>query len=148
MPKLTIEVTQEELEAHKRGEAITIEPPKQWETEGRYRVFFKMLDKEKCGSLEFMNFSADYPTSEAAQKALNEMRIHNRLLAYVAQYGAGWEANWGRRMQAKHYIRYDPKTKKYRNEYAFCTRDFGIIYMPKECAEGLVAKLNNREVVL
>ena len=99
-------------------------------------------------------FGVERQTEEEAEYAARQMRIHNRLLAYVAEFDKkDWRADWTNADQDKYFVYYNYGINEYDiNEY--CT-DWhvtvcltGIVYMSKECAEELCRKLNSGEVVL
>ena len=100
------------------------------------------------------SFGIERQTEEEAEYAARQMRIHNRLLAYVAEFDKGWKADWTNgASQDKYFVYYNYGINEYDiNEY--CTGCHvtvcltGIVYMSKECAEELCRKLNSGEVVL
>ena len=74
---------------------------------------------------------------------------HNRLLAYVREFGGGWEADWANHKQPKYCVYYDYYHKlDWCMQQAYATNIGGTVYMSQECAEGLLKKLNSGEVVL
>ena len=80
------------------------------------------------------------------------MRIYSRLVAYVREYGSDWEANWEDWKQEKCYVYLNPRNHELSQKWKW-SRSFnecigGTVYMSRDCAEGLVAKLNSGEVVL
>ena len=81
------------------------------------------------------------------------MRIHNRLLAYVAEFDKDWKADWTNTDQGKYFVYYNYGINEYDiNEYCIdchvtvCLT--GVVYMSEECATELCRKLNSGEVVL
>jgi hypothetical protein len=69
------------------------------------------------------------------------------LLKYVKEFGGDWEADWGD--NHKNYCVYYTHlrmTWAVTMYSTVCTS--GAVYMSKDCAEGLAAKLNSGEVVL
>ena len=70
------------------------------------------------------------------------------LLKYVKEFGGDWEVDWRDNEQYNYCVYYAP----YRNTWAarlYSTSCIGgTVYMSKDCALGLVAKLNSGEVVL
>ena len=132
---MNIELTQEQVEAFNRGESITITPkPKQWEP--RYDMRYRRS-----------TFSAR-DTLEADSKSYRDIRTHNRLLAYVDEFGGDWVADWNDRGQFKHYVLYSIPEQKYSHQGVCLGRHIGAVYMSLECAQGLIAKLESGEVVL
>ena len=93
-------------------------------------------------------FGAERQTAKAAEKASAAMRTHNRLLAYVDEFGGDWEADWGDLKKNKYYVQYyaQGKTWEVGGRVRVCVG--GTVYMSRECAEGLVVKLKSGEVVL
>ena len=127
--KAMVSVLQRKIEA--------LEKPKQWEPRGNYRI--KLLKEDAPTML----------TIEAAKKASDAMRTHNRLLAYVDEFGGDWEADWENMHQEKCYVYYGHNTSnRWNYSNPLKTRIGGTVYMSSDCAEGLVAKLNSGEVVL
>ena len=95
------------------------------------------------------SFGIERQTEEEAEYAARQMRIHNRLLAYVAEFDKGWKADWTNGAnQHKYFIYFDFATNKYDNEYHETPSCIGIVYMSRECATELCRKLNSGEVVL
>jgi hypothetical protein len=71
------------------------------------------------------------------------------LLKYVKEFGGDWEADWENLNQEKCYVYYGHNSgNRWHYSNPLKTRISGTIYMSKECAEGLAAKLNSGEVVL
>ena len=132
---MNIKLTPEQAEAFGRGESITLTPkPKQWEP--RMGAFYPS--------------GCRYPrrTEDDSDKCYSIMRTHNRLLAYVDEFGGDWEANWENSEQLKYSVYYGYISKLWGRDFSqtLCTN--GTVYMSKDCAEGLAAKLNSGEVVL
>ena len=100
----------------------------------------------------FRNFGIERPTEEQAKKAAKAMRIHNRLDAYVAEFDPHWKADWDDNTQAKFYVYKDIDEEQWCKQWCVgCNTSIyypGFVFMSKECAEGLVEKLNSGEVVL
>lgn len=84
---------------------------------------------------------------EEAEYAATQMRIHNRLLAYVAEFDKDWKADWGDDKQKKYFV-YSDSNGLYHKNWSSSYRYIGVIYMSEKCAEGLCEKLNSGEVVL
>ena len=70
------------------------------------------------------------------------------LLKYVKEFGGDWVADWSDNKHYNYCVYYAP----YRNIWVvkmYSTSCIGgAVYMSKDCALGLVAKLNSGEVVL
>tara|TARA_R110000765_G_scaffold386117_1_gene478031 strand:- start:6 stop:431 length:426 start_codon:yes stop_codon:yes gene_type:complete len=118
-----------------------LEKPKQWEPRGGgYWVRIPTIDNA-C------KFGVERQTAEAAEKASDAMRTHNRLLAYVDEFGGDWEAYWSD--NHKNYcVCYAHLRMVWSATMSITTCTGGTVYMSKDCADGLVAKLNSGEVVL
>ena len=127
-----------------------LEKPKQWEPRGGYYAvlssgFYIPL---AVITAEQRKFGVVRQTKEAAEKAGAAMRTHNRLLAYVDEFGGNWEADWSDSTQEKGYVYYNYSSRRWSAESWVFRCCGGTVYMSKDCAEGLVAKLNSGEVVL
>jgi hypothetical protein len=95
-------------------------------------------------------FGLERGTCKEAEKASSQMKAHNRLLAYVAEFDKGWEADWTDNKQEKAYIdviKYSKETQ-YGFSCVYLRKQLGAVYMSKECAEDLAEKLNYGEVTL
>ena len=117
---MNIELTPEQTEAFGRGESITLTPkPKQWKP----TVGLDWVDRAHIST-------------------------YTLLLKYVKEFGGDWEADWEDSDQLKYSAYYAYINKLWRRDFSqtLCTN--GTVYMSKDCAEGLVAKLNSGEVVL
>ena len=126
-----------------------LEKPAQWEPRGGgYWVcgWGDVFDGEPITRTS--KFGVERQTAEAAEKASAAMRTHNRLLAYVDEFGGDWEADWENSEQLKYRVYYGYISKLWGRDFSqtLCTN--GTVYMSKDCAEGLAAKLNSGEVVL
>ena len=73
---------------------------------------------------------------------------YTRLLQYVKEFGGDWEADWKDHIHLNYCVQYSNHSKKWGVDGRYMARVSGTVYMSKECAEGLVAKLNSGEVVL
>ena len=132
---MNIELTTEQAEAFKRGESITITPkPKQWEPEGG----------DYWGNLRHIG-----AVSNGVEVRLSAaMRAHNRLLAYVYEFGGGWVADWSDDSQRKYEVTYSCLNKKWSLDYNWTAYSIGAVHMSQDCADGLITKLESGEVVL
>ena len=147
---MNIELTLEQAEAFGRGESITLTPkPKQWEPcSGVYWVMNSgSIFYGSSGHVERM-FGTVRHTEEAAKKASAAMRTHNRLLAYVYEFGGDWEADWSDSAQEKGYVYYNYSSRRWSAESGVYRCCGGAVYMSQACAKDLVAKLNSGEVTL
>jgi hypothetical protein len=148
---MNIELTQEQVEAFNRGESITIAPkPKQWEPRGGYHAVLSsgVLIPLSAATAEQRRFGSVRYTQEEAEKARDSMRTHNRLLAYVDEFGGDWVADWSFKPQEKYYIIYDSFNHDWVLVSTYRAISVGAVYMSQECGEGLIAKLESGEVVL
>lgn len=79
----------------------------------------------------------------------DHISTYTLLLKYVKEFGGDWEADWENLNQEKCYVYYGHNSgNRWHYSNPLKTRISGTIYMSKECAEGLAAKLNSGEVVL
>mgnify|MGYP003653177961 CR=1 FL=1 len=140
--KATAAKLQQQIEA--------LEKPKQWEPRGGYHAvlssgFYIPL---AVITAEQRKFGVVRQTKEAAEKASAAIRTHNRLLAFVDEFDGGWVADWTDSYPYNYCVYYT----HYRNIWSaklFSTTCIGgAVYMSKDCALGLVAKLNSGEVLL
>ena len=69
------------------------------------------------------------------------------LLKYVKEFGGDWEADWNDN-HGNYFIVYNHLPMTWEAIVSFRGCKGGAVYMSKDCAEGLVAKLNTGEVVL
>jgi len=150
---MNIELTQEQAKAFGRGESITLTPkPKQWEPRGGGYWVCGWGDVFDCGTVtRTSKFGVERQTAEAAEKASAAMRTHNRLLAYVDEFGGDWEADWSDSSQGNYYVYCNGRNSpnKWDSYYSDGNERYsGTVYMSRDCAKGLVAKLNSGEVVL
>ena len=76
------------------------------------------------------------------------VRTHHRLLTYVYEFDYGWYADWSSRDQFKYYVSYNIHQQIYATQVVYICRHICAVYMSKQCAEGLVVKLNSGEVIL
>ena len=121
-----------------------LEKPKQWKPRGgSYWVRIPTIDNA-C------KFGVERQTAEAAEKASTAMRTHNRLLAYVDEFGGDWEADWEAWKQEKCYVCFNSHeiSQKWKWSRAFNNCIGATVYMSRECAIALAAKLNSGEVTL
>ena len=128
-----------------------LEKPKQWEPRGGDWWVSGSGNVLAGGSINrTCKFGVERQTAEAAEKASAAMHTHNRLLAYVDEFGGDWEADWGLLCykQNKYYIVYDNPKGEWCIDHHHRACSAGAVYMSSDCAEGLVAKLNSGEVVL
>ena len=126
-----------------------LEKPKQWEPRGGHYWVCGWGDVFHCApTRRTSKFGVERQTAEAAEKASAAMRTHNRLLAYVDEFGGDWEADWGNSEQLKYSVMYGYISELWKRDFSqtLCTNS--TVYMSRDCSEGLVAKLNSGEVVL
>ena len=128
-----------------------LENLKQWEPRGgHYCVTGSGSIYSGSTSPVESKFGGVRRTLEAVLKTSTAMRTHNRLLAYVDEFGGDWEADRGLLCykQNKYYIVYDNPKGEWCIDHHHRACSAGTVYMSSDCAEGLVAKLNSGEVVL
>ena len=111
-----------------------LEKPKQWEPRG--------------GEYIASTYARRRATELAAEKASAAIRTHNRLLAYVDEFGGDWQADWEDHEQPKYSVYYSYKISAWSPAYNYRSCTSGTVYMSQHCAIGLYAKLNSGEVVL
>ena len=110
-----------------------LEKPKQWEPRGGdYWANLRHLGVGRNG---------------AALRLSAAMRTHNRLLAYVDEFGGDWEADWSDNHK-NYYVYYAHLRMVWSATMSSTVCASGTVYMSRDCSEGLVAKLNSGEVVL
>tara|TARA_R110000796_G_scaffold60971_1_gene141090 strand:+ start:51 stop:497 length:447 start_codon:yes stop_codon:yes gene_type:complete len=130
------------------AKAKALEKPKQWEPRGgHYRVTGSGSIYSGSTPPVESKFGGVRRTLEAALKTSTAMRTHNRLLAYVDEFGGDWEADWSDN-HGNYFIVYNHLPMTWEAIVSFRGCKGGAVYMSKDCAEGLVAKLNSGEVVL
>ena len=126
-----------------------LEKPEQWEP--RSGVYWVMNSGSifygSSGHVERM-FGTVRQTEESAKKARDTMRTHNRLLAYVDEFGGDWEADWVNGHQLKYTVYYGYASSSWDTAVKRLTRTSGAVYMSQDCAVRLTHKLNSGEVVL
>tara|TARA_R110000823_G_scaffold948_2_gene3847 strand:+ start:129 stop:578 length:450 start_codon:yes stop_codon:yes gene_type:complete len=131
------------------AKAKALEKPKQWEPRGgAYWVSSSgdVLDGEPI--IRTSKFGVERQTKKATEKACASMRTHNRLLAYVDEFGGDWEANWSDNHQHNYYVYYAHLRMVWSATTSSTVCASGTVYMSKDCALELAAKLNSGEVVL
>lgn len=147
MKKYTVELTEEQC----KQLGLPVEPmvPK-WEPKAGmwYVTLHGTVNSSTKTVRECTKFGIDRNTKAEAEEAAKAMRTHNRLLAYAAEFDKGWKPDWNDFRQSKYSIYFDNENAMYRYSYNIYSNSIGIVYMSKECAKGLVEKLNNGEVVL
>ena len=153
MPKHELEKLKETA-AKLQQQIEALEKLKQWEPRGgHYWVcgwgdVFHSTERDTCApTRRTRKFGVERQTAEAAEKASAVMRTHNRLLAYVDEFGGGWEAVWNDN-HGNYFIVYNHLPMTWEAIVSFRGCKGGAVYMSKDCAEGLAAKLNSGEVVL
>jgi len=147
---MTITLTEEQAQQLCKGESITISPkPKQWEPKGgEYCITTNGKVIKEASLPEFRKFGTERQTQEEAEDARDAMRVHNRLLAWVAENDKGWVADWEDATQTKYYIFHSYSPEKYGYYSTSQIKDLGTVYMSKSAAERLVKLLNEGVVVL
>jgi hypothetical protein len=126
--------------------------PKQWEPcDGEFTIHGDggvFLTGPHNRSPSYISAGMVRKTRGAADKASATMRAHNRLLAYVDEFGGDWEADWSDSSQLKYTFGFSYKHKNWTLTSFSSFRTIGAVHMSKECAESLIVKLESGEVVL
>ena len=86
--------------------------------------------------------------NELTLSELKAVLTHRRLVKYVKEFGGDWEADWEDSQQLKYTAMYGYISKRWKRDFSQTLCYSGTVYMSRDCAEGLVAKLNSGEVVL
>lgn len=150
----TIQLTDEQYNALKNGESITLEPPKKgpWKPEkgkAYWHVTSMGFTADSAtyhangadrGRLAFGNI---FSSEENAQKASKVMRTHNRILQYIIENDSDWEADWNDRSQKKWFIRFNHDENKWKSDYNTYSQKAGGLYCSHQCCDELVELLNN-----
>ena len=146
----TIELTEEQYQALCKGEPVTIEPPKpkQWEPmPGAFYIEKDGSITKFCTSIRNA-FGMAYPTLKAAEKARDAMRVHHRLLAWLAENDDGWEADWNKHEQAKFSLFQNVYNGFWSFENNTQYMKLGTVYMSYQNAEKLCKLLNDGMIEL
>jgi len=156
----TIELTNEQFASLQAGESITISPPPkepvQWEP--HKGSFCLNMD----GSVEIRSVRIGErlagvcrTSKRRAYRDNVEVRTHNRLLAYCAEFDSEFEADWEDTHQLKFYVQFKrsltgscPSKGKWSCGYNQIYKSIGTVYMSRKCASDLIDKLNSGEVSL
>jgi hypothetical protein len=149
----TIQLTDEQYNALKNGESITIEPPKKkpWKPEKGQKYFYI----ESTRSVTATTYHSDsiddrrlacgnaFSSKENALKASKAMRTHNKILQYIIENDSDWEADWDDHDQMKSFPWFNHSTKKWHSTFDTILQAAGALYCSKKCCEELVELLNN-----
>jgi hypothetical protein len=126
--------------------------PKQWEPRsGEFTIHGDggvFLTGPHNTSPSYISAGMVRKTKEAADKASADMRSHNRLLAYVYEFGGDWVADWSDTYQNKYAVCYNNASNTWDCISVQYAGSIGTVYMSRQCAEGLIAKLKTGEVTL
>lgn len=123
--------------------------PKQWEPQGgEWYIDESGGVRSSSSTPESKHFGTERPTEELAEKAAKQMRIHNRLLAYVHEHVPDYESDWDDPEKYKYYVQFNHITGTWYSAYDLYCETAGAVYMSQEVAEDLADKLNSGEVVL
>ena len=158
----TIQVTDEqfallqEMSLHQGGFKICKETKteiEKWQPKGGkwfVNIFGKVATVPWTLDSDVYDFGMAYPTKEAAEKARDAIRIHNRLITWLAENDDGWVADWSNSGQDKYYV-YSKCTPEgevcdFSADYGF--KDISKIYMSRENAITLCKLLNEGVVEL
>ena len=149
----TIQLTDEQYNALKNGESITIEPPKKgpWKPEKGQKYFYIESTRSVTATI-YRSDSIDdrrlacgnaFSSKENAQKASKAMRTHNKILQYIIENDSDWEADWNDRSQKKWFIRFNRAENKWKSDYNTYSQKAGGLYCSHQCCDELVELLNN-----
>jgi len=147
----TIKLTTEQMAQLQSGCLIIIGPvnPAKWEpAEGEHYISTTGGVGIAPKTNNYADFGMVRNNRSDALKAVNPMRTHNRLLAYVDEFDAEYVPDWKNTFELKYFIRYDNHTNEWFYSSNAIRQVIGAVYMSKECAQELVIKLNSGEVVL
>lgn len=97
---------------------------------------------------KFSKFGVEYPTKEAAERARDAMRVHNRLLAWLSENDDGWVADWDNINETKWYVYFDYIRGVWNRWSSSVYETPGIVYMSGANAEKLCELLNDGVVEL
>jgi len=117
-----------------------------WEPEGGKWY----VDYDGCSELtrrsekDSRNFGTERMTEQQADKARDEMRVFNRLLAYRDEFDPDFDFEGA----GEGWLIYRRVTEFAYGRHEYALRNIGCVYMSKEVAEELCEKLNSGEVVL
>ena len=150
----TIQLTDEQYNALKNGESITIEPPKKgpWKPEKGQKYFYIESTRSVTATI-YRSDSIDdrrlacgnaFSSKENAQKASKVMRIHNKILQYIIENDSDWEADWNDPNQMKSFPEFDHRNNEWRvDRFISCLSTAGAMYCSEQCCKELVELLNN-----
>lgn len=128
-------------------EAELVKPDK-WEPQGGEWFVHSNGTVHYCESHDTTRIAGvEYPAKELAEYVADQMRQHNRLLAYVLEHAPDWRAVWDGEQQ-NWFVYYDEEYNKWDCAYGLSTRGVERIYMPEHVAKQLVDDLNSGRVVL
>jgi glucan-binding YG repeat protein len=149
----TIQLTDEQYNALKNGESITIEPPKKgpWKPEKGQKYFYI----ESTRSVTATTYHSDsiddrrlacgnaFSSKENALKASKAMRTHNKILQYIIENDGDWEADWSNPNQMKWYPVFDHLANGWKRGYIMFSQTVAALHCSEQCCEELVELLNN-----
>lgn len=150
----TIQLTDEQYNALKNGESITIEPPKKgpwkpekgqeyWTVDSSFGLAVSIIFENDSFDRNLLDFGNAFSSEENALKASKAMRTHNKILQYIIENDGDWEADWNDRSQKKWFIRFNHAENKWKSDYTTYSQKAGGLYCSHQCCEELVELLNN-----
>lgn len=144
--KLSLEKAQKDLDNMKK--------PKKWEPKGDWCVLSDGSPGPRTRTAPLRSpFGNAFPTREAAEEAAKSMRVHNRLLAYVAEFAPGFKqpplkAPLKEDVASVYYSQVDRKYISAVSTMSCRSGTPNVIFMPIDVAFELADKLNSGEVEL
>lgn len=120
---------------------------KVWEPVGRF-IITGNGELAKGEDENYDKFGMSRISNAQAIKAIEPMRIRNRLAAYVDEFAPDYKPDWENFSMHDHFVFYDLKNKNYNVAYSAFNKNLGLTYMPEKVARELVKKLESGEVVL
>ena len=139
----------EEMEAKLQEMRKELESAEKWEPEGgKYYINGSGSVCKEVSTTGYRKFGIERKTREAAEKARDEMRVFNRLLAYRDEFAPGYEPDWDSDRELKAYIEYDHTKNKWRVNFNTRRSEVVNVYMPEDVVLELARKLNSGEVEL
>jgi hypothetical protein len=127
-----------------------LDKEEKWEPKGgKYFIHAGGRVREEISDGLSRKFGVERKTREAAEKARDEMRVFNRLLAYRDEFAPGYAPDWNDATEKKAYVYWShASASSWLVGTRGHTQDAGAVYMPFDVAIDLARKLNSGEVVL
>jgi len=141
----TIELTDEQWDAYKRGEPVTVQKPKLWKPEGgKY-----LISEYGCAHIAKSDphsklFGTEYPTRDLAERARDLMRPIHRYIAYAMEHWPDYEVPSIGEMT--YCVTYDGDFARWILDGSRYIRRPGVPYGPEDKVRELADRLNRGEV--